>query len=127
MMGWTIGRGPLRMPKRATPLKAKQLAAIKDPGMYADGHGLYLHVGPDAKSRSWIFRYQLDGRRRDMGLGPVDLVPLAAARNQVLDLRRGVRGGIDPLEAKRQEKAIRRAERANAITFKQAAIAYIEA
>src|SRR5690242_15640346 len=76
------------MPKRAVPLTARAVRNERKPGMYADGHGLYLHVGTRAKS--WIFRYQIDGRRRDMGLGPVDLVSLAAARDRVLDLCRGI-------------------------------------
>jgi len=93
--------------------------------MYADGHGLYLHVGTSAKS--WIFRYQIDGRRRDMGLGPVDLVSLAAARDRVLDLRRGIRAGIDPLEARKQKKADRQIKAPKPLTFAEAASAYIEA
>lgn len=37
------------------------------PGMHADGGGLYLHVGK-AGNTSWIFRFQLNKRRREMGL-----------------------------------------------------------
>ena len=94
--------------------------------MYADGHGLYLHVGA-GNSKSWIFRYKIDGRRRDMGLGPIELVPLAEARDLALDLRRIVRKGTDPLEAKRQEKANRRFEQANTISLADAAARYIAA
>lgn len=39
-----------------------------NPGMHADGNGLYLYVKPGG-TKSWIFRYQLAGRRREMGLG----------------------------------------------------------
>jgi integrase len=63
-----------------------------------------------------------------MGLGPIDLVSLAAARDRVLDLRREVRSGIDPIEAKHREKAARQAVRpAKVITFAEAAAAYIDA
>jgi Arm DNA-binding domain len=93
--------------------------------MYADGNGLYLHIGSGGKS--WIFRYQIEGRRRDMGLGSVDLVSLAEARDRILDLRRSIRNGADPLETKRQENANRRALRVKALTFADAAAAYIAA
>ena len=34
-----------------------------------DGRGLRLVVRPERRA-SWILRYQLNGKRRDMGLGP---------------------------------------------------------
>src|SRR5579864_7204294 len=111
------------MPKRATPLTARRVERERRPGLYADGNGLYLYVG--ASARSWIFRYQIDARRRDMALGPTNLVSLAEARDRVLELRRAVHSGIDPLDAKVAEKAKRRAVRT--ITFAEAAAAYIEA
>ena len=37
-------------------------------GTYDDGRGLRLIVRPSG-ARSWIVRYQLNGKRRDMGLG----------------------------------------------------------
>ena len=36
--------------------------------MHNDGHGLYLRVS-DTGTRSWIFRFTLGGKTRDMGLG----------------------------------------------------------
>jgi hypothetical protein len=38
------------------------------PGEHGDGDGLFLVVSP-ASSRKWVFRFQLNGARRDMGLG----------------------------------------------------------
>ena len=43
----------------------------KAPGYYLDGHGLYLPIGPD-NARSWVPRYTLNKRIREMGLGSVD-------------------------------------------------------
>lgn len=37
------------MPK----LTARKAESLKEPGMYADGEGLYLRVGPTG-GRSWI-------------------------------------------------------------------------
>ena len=49
--------------------------------MIADGGGLYLQVAKGG-AKTWIFRFQINGRRRDMGLGSVDKVSLGAARRK---------------------------------------------
>lgn len=51
-------------------LSAKEVDKITTPGMYADGAGLYLQV-TSAGAKSWILRYSLAGRPREMGLGPL--------------------------------------------------------
>ena len=47
-------------------------------GRHADGRGLYLVVR-DSGSRSWVLRAQVNGVRRDLGLGPALNVSLSAA------------------------------------------------
>ncbi len=54
--------------------------------MYADGGGLYLQV--TGGGASWIYRYMLKGRAREMGLGPLALYGLQEARAKALDARR---------------------------------------
>ena len=56
------------------------------PGRYGDGNGLYLLVGPSG-TKSWIFRYKIDGRERAMGLGPYPAVSLASARGKATECR----------------------------------------
>jgi hypothetical protein len=46
------------------------------PGMHPDGFGLYLSVA-DTGAASWIYRFKLDKRSREMGLGSLDDVTLA--------------------------------------------------
>ena len=48
-------------------------------GVHGDGNGLYLQVAANG-TKSWIYRYQLDGRRRSMGLGGYPSISLATAR-----------------------------------------------
>jgi integrase len=110
--------------ERLTALKveAKELA----PGMHHDGGGLYLRVTPEGV-RNWVLRYMLDGRPRWMGLGPLALYGLADARAKALDARRKRHEGIDPIEARRAERARQRLEAARAITFKECAEAYVNA
>jgi hypothetical protein len=69
---------------RLTALKVERL---KEPGMYADGGGLYLRITPEG-TRNWVLRYMLNRRPRWMGLGPVALYSLADARAEALDARR---------------------------------------
>src|SRR4051794_30989575 len=88
------------------------------PGRHGDDavRGLMLVVQPGG-SRSWMLRYQLNGRRRDMGLGPYPEITLARARERAMEARRLVKGGRDPLAER---------SRGTALTFKAAAEALIE-
>ena len=90
-------------------------------GTHADGRGLYLEVKPSG-TKSWILRYQLEGRRREMGLGPYPTVDLAGARRRAEAQRALLIDGIDPLKAAAAARAARVRK-----TFREAAKALIEA
>jgi integrase len=94
--------------------------------MYADSGNLYLRVGKSG-AKSWVFRFSLNGRRRDMGIGPCSLVSLADARDTVVDLRRALRQGIDPIEQRRRTKAATTKDQLDGVTFAAAARRYIAA
>ena len=65
-----------------------------------------LYIQTVGKSRSWIFRYSLNGRTRDLGLGPLSRVTVAKAETLADEMRDKLSRGIDPqLErGKRQPK-----------------------
>src|SRR5580658_10285770 len=105
-------------------LTALRVQREKRPGMHGDGKGLYLHVG-ESGTKSWIFRYQLDGRRHEVGLGSAYDVPLVEARQKARDARRLKGDGIDPLASKRASRAARRAAQAAAVTFAHCADAFM--
>ncbi|MBM3565526.1 MAG: DUF4102 domain-containing protein [Alphaproteobacteria bacterium] len=107
-------------------LTAVAVEKSKAKGLHSDGDGLYLQVSPTG-TRSWLLRFRLHGRRRDMGLGPFPAITLAEARRKAEDARRLVRGGVDPIDAKHELQAKITAEKAGAITFRVGAEAYIEA
>jgi integrase len=96
----------------------------KKPGMYADGGGLYLQV-TSAGARSWIFRYASGGREREMGLGSLAAISLAAARQRAADAREIKARGLDPIEARAADKAAAEAEKARQVTFEDAATRYV--
>ena len=114
------------MPKRLIGgLTARRAETQKAPGLFADGGGLYLAVTGGGKS--WIFRYQVAGRRRDMGLGSADTFTLAEAREKAREARRLVAEGVDPIEARRAGRAAKALAAQKAMTFKEVAERYIEA
>jgi integrase len=63
-------------------------------GRYADGGGLYLFVS-ESGSSSWVFRYRLNGKRRDIGLGSAKSVSLSLARRLSAEYREKVALGKD--------------------------------
>ena len=82
-------------------LSELRLKALTKPGRYGDGGGLWLQVR-DAEHQSWLFRYSIAGRQRQMGLGPAADVTLADARELARQCRAAVRQGQDPIEDRQQ-------------------------
>ena len=87
------------------------------PGRHADGEGLYLLVKPSG-AKSWVLRIQMEGKRRDVGLGSVDasskasgpiddtieipilqrrVLTLGQARDKASLLRTAAKSGLDPI------------------------------
>lgn len=97
-------------------LSARFISTVSAKGRYADGGGLYLQVGTTAE-KSWLFRFQLNGRARAMGLGPVHTVSLADAREHAFVCRRQVLDGKDPIEERRRERLAGITEAAEVRTF----------
>jgi integrase len=107
-------------------LTALQVARAKAPGALGDGKGLYLNIAVGG-TKSWIFRFTIAGRAREMGLGSLDDVPLAKARELARACRLLCKEGIDPIEERRARRAAQRVDHAHAITFRECAIAYLAA
>ncbi|WP_246792004.1 Arm DNA-binding domain-containing protein [Burkholderia perseverans] len=112
------------MARQLHRLTAMGIAKLVDPGYYADGGGLYLQITLSG-SRSWVYKFMLAGRSREMGLGALSVLSLAAARKEAVECRALVKQGIDPIENRRRVQTERAAADAPGVTFKQAAEAYI--
>lgn len=81
-------------------LTALQVRHATEPGRYGDGDGLYLNVRPNG-SRAWLLRCKMPGGKvRDMGLGSLADVTLAAARDAAAAAREKIRTGVDPIAAR---------------------------
>jgi integrase len=97
------------------PLTARKVETAA-PGRHMDGRGLMLYVKVSG-ARSWVLRYQVAGKRRDLGLGAWPEVTLAMAREKALEARRAISTGRDPIDD--------RSKQTNC-TFRSAADALIE-
>ena len=84
---------------KLTALGVKKAGA----GRHGDGNGLYLVVA-DTGSRKWVLRIQMNGKRRDIGLGSATKVGLSEAREAAEDMRRAIRRGDDPVAARKRAK-----------------------
>ncbi|WP_188518004.1 tyrosine-type recombinase/integrase [Alsobacter metallidurans] len=100
-------------------LSARAVATARKSGRLSDGGGLYLQISPSG-AKSWLFIFKKDGRQREMGLGGLNSLPLASARQQAAEAREILARGGDPLAEKR-------AQRTTVPTFGKAADALIQA
>jgi integrase len=120
-VGKTASKGEV-MGKLNSMLIQKTTAA----GRYGDGDGLYLQVSKGGH-KSWIFRFMINSRSREMGLGSLSLVSLVEARIKASDCKRLLLDGKDPITFKHSERQTLALQNAKGITFKESALAYIEA
>jgi integrase len=107
-------------------LTARAVNSATERGYYGDGSGLYLQISKYG-TKSWVFRYKMHGRSREMGIGPLNTFTLAEARERARTARQRVKDGIDPIQAKREKQAVKLAAEAKRITFEEAAGLYIDA
>ena len=101
----------------------------RSPGLHAvyceRARGLYVRMF-DTGAITWVFRFKLHGRARQMKLGPYPAVSLAAARDKARNAYEHVKAGRDPIEEKRAEDEAEKARIAGQKTFATYAAEYID-
>src|SRR4051812_36249892 len=102
-------------------LTAVEVRAL-DPGWHCDGGNLYAYVATPGTG-SWVFRYS----GKNMGLGSMAVVSLAEARERAQACREQLAKGLDPKVEREAQRTAAKVEAAKAVTFDQAAVAYIKA
>jgi hypothetical protein len=85
-------------------LSVKKVSGLNSPNVYSDGGGLYLRVRKSG-TKSWLFIYMLNGKRREIGLGSVLDISLSDARRTAEQLRAIQLEGRDPSQARQQARA----------------------
>lgn len=81
-----------------TNLTARTVRTVGE-GIHRLEKGVYLRV--TKTSRSWLFKYSLKGRRREIGLGGVDQT-IATVKAKAAKIRAMVAAGVDPIDEKRR-------------------------
>ena len=107
--------------KRLSPRK---VATEIKRGFHADGGGLYLQVSK-FDTKSWVFRFNIKKRSREMGLGPLRTISLAEARDEALKCRKLLREGIDPIEQRKFIRGQAQAEAVKVMAFRACTKQYI--
>src|SRR5210317_4781 len=86
-------------------LNAKQLQTLpKD--KYHDGNGLYISISKPGRGK-WSFRYRINQKSREMGLGTFPEVSLAEARLHTLNNKQLLSKHIDPIDEKNRVEILR--------------------
>ena len=113
------------MARETNKLSATRVSSVKTPGRYCDGLGLWLQVA-EGGTKSWLFRYTLHGRARQMGLGALHTVSLKEARERAKQARQIILDGEDPIEVKHRRRDEARAQTADRMLFKDAVARFLE-
>lgn len=92
------------MARAINRLTVRGASSLKEPGLHADGRGLYLRIDQTSGKR-WVLIFHMAGKRREMGLGGFNDVSLSEARLAAEEARALVRSGADPIQARKTAKA----------------------
>jgi integrase len=82
-------------------LTSELVKELSEPGRYSDGDGLLLQISPSG-GKSWLMRIQINGRRRDIGLGQLRHMSLRNARLEAAAIKKLAVSGVDPLEERKK-------------------------
>jgi integrase len=127
--------GQAKLTRAVQRLTAPEVRNAKKPGLLHDGGGLYVQITataekpdePRSVTKAWLLRYTAaSGKRREMGLGAFPGVSLSDARLAAERARKLLQAGVDPIEARKRERAAAAVEAAQAMTFRQASEAYMK-
>jgi integrase len=108
-------------------LSARKVETTIKPGRYRDGGNLFLSVSSNGGKR-WVFLFTIAGQRREMGLGSAHAgqVTLAQARERAAAARDDLLKGDDPIKARDDREAAKKALEGGSETFGEYAAAYIK-
>ena len=107
-------------------LTALQIGRMTQKGYFADGGGLYLVI-KSTGGKSWVFRYDRQGKRHEIGLGGLKTVSLQTARTVARECRQQIIDGIDPLVARQASLQATALEAARAVTFDECVKSFVKA
>ncbi|MBI5939673.1 MAG: tyrosine-type recombinase/integrase [Caulobacterales bacterium] len=94
------------MARTVDRLNPRFVQSVKTPGRHADGAGLYLQVDKSedpekAGAKRWVFVFQWNRARKEMGLGGLNACGLGEARKKAIAARKLVGEGKNPIEERK--------------------------
>lgn len=107
-------------------LTVKQIEAFKPKKTEVripDGDGLYLHVTPKG-TKIWKVRYFFDRKEQTLTIGKYPIMTLANAREELMEIKKKVAGGINPSAEKKVRKIAPEIEGGD--TFEKYALTWLE-
>src|SRR5450631_4453616 len=100
-------------------------AATATAGRYRAGPNLYKQIAASG-SGSWVLRYEMRGKKRWMGLGPLAVFSLKEAMARAREAQQQIYSGIDPIDQRRQTRATEARKSLLTVTFEAATQAYFD-
>jgi integrase len=97
-LGWDMARP-------TNKLTSAEVKSLTKPGRHSDGGGLYLVVDA-AASKRWVFLFRWNGKLKEMGLGGLDKVSLAMARDAAEAARKVLGSRRNPIEVRKAEREV---------------------
>ena len=124
----TLFRRPIRGLRRRTWIRRRtdsvdgeEGGTAEEPGRYPDGHNRGLICkSVETGGKSWLFRFERDGRERWHGLGPAYTFSLKEARERARAARQLLADGIDPIDHRKAERSKLAAAKAKLLIFREA-------
>jgi integrase len=95
----------MAVPRQLQKLNARSVASLTKVGRHSDGGSLYLVIDRGGAKR-WSFIFRWNGKLKEMGLGGLQAVPLAKARELAAEARATVARGLNPIDERRQSKDV---------------------
>ena len=123
------------MPRKAKELTDRQVKALKRPSHLSPSSNYRVTVGgvgnlkiqiAPSGARAWIYRASIGGKQRDVGLGAYPDVSLSQARDRARHVADLIFRGIDPVEARKADRASLAADAARGMTFAEATERFLE-
>ncbi len=109
------------MARSINKLSAASVRSLREPGLHADGRGLYLCVSKTG-AKSWRYVFKHEGKRRELGLGSYPTVSLAEARTRAEELSKRRSEGENP----KSYRAPAKPEDKPVVSFGQFASDYVD-
>jgi integrase len=94
-------------------------------GRYRAGPNLYKQIAASGAG-SWVLRYEMRGKKRWMGLGPIGIFSLKEAMARARVAQQLIFSGIDPIDQRRQTRASEARKAILTIDFATAVQAYFD-